>query len=281
MKMKIFISKLLITFLVMMSANSYAASKPAELVENFDLRYYHPQINNLKDLAFKIRISNLKENVLKSIPLSKLDDLYYSVFWITPGRYHVEVHGLPTGYTELKNELKALIQNRLDFVLPQKLAPKVRSYSLKSTDGSSESLKIEGVDKTHQRGINKIEIEFDKKGKLKSFVTKSPMGSQKSVMSMSPKSWSKNKWVVDNITIFSTQGLQTTKMKNELIYKNYDGFGFPEKVIVTTTQEFILRDKKRKKKKRTIKTEIIFSDYVINKGVAKKRIMDARANAKK
>lgn len=262
--------------LVSMS-NSHAVSKPAEIVENFDLRYYHPQLQSLKDLSFKIRISNLKENVLKTIPLSKLDDLYYTVYWITPGRFHVEVNGLPKGYVELRNELIALIKNRLDFVLPQKLAPKVRSYSLKTISELEGLRKIEGVDKTHQKGINKIEIEFDKKGRLRSFTTKSPMGSQKSIMNMSPKSWSKNKWVVDDITVFSTQGLQTTKMKNEMIYKNYGGYGFPEKVVVTTTQELILQNKKKKKEKRTIRTEILFSDYKVNKGIAKKRIMDLSA----
>lgn len=257
---------------------SVSATKPAEIVENFDLRYYHPQLLSLNDLAFEIRISNLKENVLKSIPLSKIDDLYYSVYWISPGKYHVEVKGLPKGYVELKNELKALIQNRLDYVLPQKLAPKVRSYSLKSVTDKSGSKRILGTDKTHQRGINEIEISFNREGKLKQFKTKSPMGSQTSTLSMSKKPWSKNKWVVDNVIVTSVQGIQVTKMNNKLTYKNYEGFGFPDKVEVTTTQELqVASNKKDEKNKRTVKSEIIFSNYLINKGIAKKKILDKSA----
>jgi hypothetical protein len=253
-----------------------AAMRPAEIVENFDLRYYHPQFLSLKDLAFEVRVSNLKENVLKSIPLSKIDDLYYSVYWIFPGKYLIEVHGLPKGYVELKSELKALIRNRLDYVLPQKLAPKVRSYSLTAGETKNNISTVIGTDETHQRGINKIEIKFDKKGRLKSFVTKSPVGSQKSEMEMSSKSWSNNKWVVDSILVTSAQGIQLTKMKNTFKYKKVDGFGFPVKVTVKTTQEFQVNNKKEKKS-RVITSEITFSNYQVNKGVARKRLLDKSA----
>lgn len=253
-----------------------AAMKPAEIVENFDLRYYHPQLLSLKDLSFEVRVSNLKESVLKSIPLSRLDDLFYSVYWIAPGKYLIEVHGLPKGYVELRNELKALIRNRLDYVLPQKLAPKVRSYSLKNGESKKNVNTVIGTDETHQRGINEIEIKFDTKGRLKSFVTKSPIGSQKSEMEMSSKSWSNNKWVVDSIVVTSVQGIQFTKMKNTFTYQKVDGFGFPKKVKVETTQELQVNNKKEKKK-RTVTSEITFSNYQVNKGIAKKRILDQSA----
>ena len=166
----------------------------------------------------------------------------------------------------------------MDYVLPQKLAPKVRSYSLKSEGGKDGTNRIVGTDRTHQRGINEIEISFDKEGKLKKFKTKSPMGSQTSTLSMSKKSWSKNKWVVDDVTVTSVQGIQITRMRNKLTYKNIEGFGFPEKVEVTTTQELqIASNAKDKKNKRTVKSEIKFSNYLINKGVAKKKIMDNSA----
>lgn len=262
----------------MVYQNAWSSQKPADVVENFDLRYYHPQVMSLKDLSFEIRISNLKENVLKSIPLSKLDDLYYEVYWITPGKYHVEVKGLPKGYVELRNELKALIQNRLDYVLPQKLAPKVRSYSLETVSVKNGMQKIIGTDRTHQRGINKIEIDFDREGKLRSFKTRSPMGSQTSNLSMSKKSWSNNKWVVDRITVTSVQGIQVTKMENKLSYKKVDGFGFPSKVTVTTTQELKVASKKKdKENKRIVKSEITFSNYKINKGIARQRILEESA----
>jgi len=271
-----FIKFILLIFLFIQSG--WSSQRPADIVENFDLRYYHPQLMSLKDLSFEIRISNLKENVLKSIPLSKLDDLYYEVYWITPGKYHVEVKGLPKGYVELRNELKALIQNRLDYVLPQKLAPKVRSYSLEKVSEENGILKILGTDRTHQRGINKIEIDFDREGKLRSFKTKSPMGSQTSMLSMSKKPWSNNKWVVDRITVTSVQGIQTTKMENKLTYKKFDGFGFPSSVKVTTTQELKVASKKKdKNNKRTVKSEILFSNYKINKGVAKQKILEKSA----
>ncbi|MFT6068821.1 MAG: hypothetical protein ACJAT2_002014 [Bacteriovoracaceae bacterium] len=265
---------ILVVFIFSISLGN-ASMKPAEIVENFDLRYYHPQLLSLKDLAFEIRVSNLKESVLKSIPLSKLDDLYYSVFWIAPGKYLIEVHGLPKGYVELRNELKALIRNRLDYVLPQKLAPKVRSYSLKAGETKNNLSTVIGTDETHQRGINEIEIKFNKKGMLQSFVTKSPMGSQKSEMQMSSKPWSNNKWVVDSIIVTSMQGVQFTKMKNTFKYKKVDGFGFPEKVTVETTQELQVNNKEKKKRK--VVSEITFSNYQVNKGIARKRILDQSA----
>lgn len=249
---------------------SRASLRSTELIENFDLRYYHPQMMSLTDLAFEIRISNLKENVLKKVPLSKVGDLYYSVYWISPGKFHIEVHGLPKGYKELRNELKSLVKSRLNFILPQKLAPKLRGYSFKEAS-ESKSLKLEGVDITHQKKVNRVEVIFNKLGMLKSFTARSPAGSQRSDLEMSTKSWSRNKWVIDNILVTSKQGPQIIKMNSKVAYKKVEGFGFPSKVTVTTTQEIKLSNKKTEP--RMAKSEITFSNYKVNKGIAKKVIM--------
>ncbi len=242
-------------------------------IENFDIRYYHPANYGLKDLVFEVRVKNLLESLNRKLSLGRVVDVHFKIYWMLPGKYKIEVAGLPKGFKELKSELRNMIKNRLDFVIPQKLAPRVRSYSLTRKKLKNE-VNIIAKDKTHTRLISEIRLKFNKKGMLKSLKTLSPAGVNNSLMKMTAKSWSHNKWLIDVLTVNKTQGVQKTSMKYKIDYLSIDGLGFPKKISILTTQELLqTRGAKSKKNERKVESEIIFSKYEINSGKAKRFIV--------
>lgn len=264
--------KFFIVLSILCSFNFVHASAAPPEIENFDIRYYDPSNYGLRDLVFEIRMTNLVETMKQRLQIKDLVDVYFKIYWMYPGKYKVDVEGLPAGFKEIKAELKSMVKNRLDFVIPQKLSPKVRSYDLKSKK-SKRGTTIVGVDKTHTRAVNEIRLSFDGGGKLTGFKTMSPMGVNTSEMKMSAKSWSHNKWVVDRLTVKSIQGIQMTEINHDVKYKNVDGFGFPEKVEVSTTRKLVKpQPVKNKREQLKLKTEVQFSKYEVNTGKAQRYI---------
>ena len=262
--MKKYIS-ILVSFLICFNLSA----RIPDVVRTFDIRSYDPLAYGLKDLTFEIRVSNLLEFVQKRIVTAKIEDIYYKVYWTqSPLKLEIKVMGLPPGFTEIKQELVALVRNRLDYILPKKLAPKIQGYSLKSSKLKS-GLLIKGKDKSNRRSINEIKLAFDKIGKLQKLEMSSPAGYQKSELSLSPKSWSHNKWVVDKVTSTTIAGVQTTVIESDLDYANVSGFGFPEKVLIKTTQKLNAPGKNGKEQKRVIENIITFSSFKVNSGKAK------------
>ncbi len=263
------IKQIIAVFIIFISLSSPSSSVWANKeVEQFDLRYYHPENYGLKDLVFEIRISDLVKRLNANKTLGKLEDVYYKIYWMFPGEYRIEINGLPNGFMQIKNGLKQMIKARLDYVIPQKLAPKVRSYKLTSTKKASGIL-VKGVDQTHTKPVNEINLLFDVRGKLKEFKTYSPVGVNNSEMDLNVKPWSHNKWVIDKVKVVNS-GTQITTINSEIDYTTIAGFGFPEKIDITTKVKPYEANSKRII---VVKSTLLFSKYEVNSGKAQRFIM--------
>lgn len=253
----------LFVFLIF-SLNIYSKNIPE--VNEFDIRYYHPENYGLKDLVFEVRVSNLVDTLNKKQSYGKIEDLYFKVYWMFPGQYEIVVNGFPKGFKEVKYQLKQMIKNRLDFVVPLKLAPRVRSYELSyfETKGAKG---VKGKDRTGSRSVSEIQLKFKSNGMLEEFKSFSPTGVNTSKFELGVKGWSNNKWVVDRMVVRLIQGVQLTTIENEFDYKSFSGFGFPSKVDIKTTQE-IMTNNGGKPNKRSVNSTIEFSKYEINTGKA-------------
>ncbi|OUR93043.1 hypothetical protein A9Q84_21300 [Halobacteriovorax marinus] len=260
--MKVFLVLLTLVF----SVNLFGREIPE--VNEFDIRYYHPENYGLKDLVFEIRISNLVETLNKRQNFGRIEDLYFKIYWMFPGQYQIKVFGFPKGFLEVKHQLKQMIKNRLDFVIPLKLAPRVRSYELSyfKTKGAKG---VRGKDRTGSRPVSEIQLKFKRNGMLKEFKTFSPTGVNTSHFDLTSKGWSNNKWVVDKMIIKLIQGVQLTTIENDFTYKPISGFGFPQRVDIKTSQE-ILTNNNGKSNKRTVSSSIEFSNYEVNTGKAQR-----------
>lgn len=265
---------ILLNFLILLNISSFAQEEARNQIDQFDLTYYHPENFGLRDLVFEVRIENLLETLNENKALGKLQDVYYKVFWIFPGQYEIEVNGLPSGFKEMKQQLRDLIKPRLDFVIPQKLADGLRSYDLSLSKSGTTKI-VKATDKTQTRQINEIQIKFEDDGKMIEYKTSSPVGVSTSTFNQAKKNWSHNKWVADVIKVESIQGIQISRVESEITYLNEGGFGLPEKVEITTTHEIVAPEKDKKEQKNIVKNKVIykFSKYSVNSGMAKKEIL--------
>lgn len=242
----------------------------AEVVESFDLRTYDPVQNGLKDLFCEVRLKGLTERLKKElVSLNIKSEVYYKLFWLYPGKVDIVVEGLPKGFKELRNNLKNLIINRIDYLIPQKLGKRLRSYNL-TTKKISTGVMVIGEDPANNKAVNKLEISFDKEGKLSSYKSYSPLGFQQSSFQYSKTSWSKNKWVLGGVEAKTIQGPQVTEIETSIKHENIVGFGFPGEIKVKTKQYVVAPGKEEKKQERTGLTELSFSKYEVNSGKATK-----------
>ena len=266
-------------FLILSICSTQAAQKGREIIEHYDITSYHVQELGLKDLVFEARIDNLVKLLNSKFSIGKLTDVYFKIYWVAPDIYHIEVKGMPNGFKELKVELKKLIAPRIDFVIANRVSPQVRSYALK-TSFKGEKTIVRAVDKTHTRDISEMLFTFDKKGKLSEFKTSGPVGSSISKLNLKKLPWSKNKWVLDSMSVKTFFGVQVVTTDSQINYTNVFGFGFPAEVSVKTKQSLSNSSSLKKvKDARVIKTSLIFSNYEVNSGKAYKVI--AKLNKKK
>ncbi len=239
-------------------------------VTDFDLMSYSPVKMGLKDIYCEVRVDGLTEQVKKQYVTVKIrDEIYFQLYWMYPGKVAIEVEGVPLGFEQLKQNLIGLIVNRIDYLVPQDLSPKLRGYNLKSKK-SGGSIILEGVDPTNTKAVNKIEVGFDNQGILKKYKSYSPLGFQNSIFEYEKKSWSKNKWVLDEIEAKMIQGPQVTETNTEIKYENVAGFGMPERITVSTKQSVVAPGEEEKKIERTGESKITFSNYKLNVGEAQK-----------
>ncbi len=240
----------------------------SEIVESFDLRSYNPIKNGLKEFTCEIRVEGLTDRLKKElVSLNIKNEVYYKLYWLYPGKMDLVVEGLPKGFLELKANLKSLVVNRIDYLVPQELGKRLRSYELEIKKLKVGTM-VKGLDPTNNRAVNKIELFFDDDQRLSSYKSFSPLGFQESKFKYKKKSWSKNKLVLEESSAKTIQGPQVTEIDTEINYENQVGFGFPEEIQIKTTQYVVAPGKEEKKQERKGKTKITFSNYKINSGTA-------------
>lgn len=241
-----------------------------DLLENFDLRSYSPVKNGLKDFTCQIRVKGLTDQIKKDLVNVKInDEVYYRLFWLYPGKMDIVVEGLPKGFEELKQNLKGLVVNRVDYLVPQDLTKRLRPYKMSSKPIKGGTIVL-GTDPSNRLAVNKIELKFDSSEKLTSYKSYSPLGFQQSSFEYGKKSWSKNKWVLESVEAKTVQGPQITEIKTEIEYENNVGYGFPTEINIKTLQYVLAPGENEKKNERSGETEISFSNYKINSGEAQK-----------
>ncbi len=259
---------------------AFADAASDEVIKRYDIGLYHPDRFGLKDLTFEVRIDGLTDKLNQQLIFGKLSDVYFKVYWLQDETGAVQskilVIGMPNGFDEMKKGLKQMVADRMDFVVPKMLAESLKECTTTFSPASYGGF-VTCVDTTHQRAVDKMEIYFDKQGKMTRFMTLSPVGKTDSTMQMSAKPWSNNKWVVDSMKVKQFQGIQSTVTDYEFIYEKTELFGFPKTIVVKTAQ-YLLKatEKNQEQLMRNTETALKFSNYAVNKGQAKAALMSSK-----
>jgi len=250
---------------------SFNAFSDIQKIEYFDNQYYHPEEFGLRDLVFKVKISGLEEELTSEKIFGKVENLYFQVFWMYPGKFKIEVNGIPKGFDNRVEMLRQMIKTRMDFVIPQKLAPQMRVYTFTSKVDQNQKI-FNGEDKTGKTPQREIQLIFDSKDRLKNMGS---LGVNISKLKMDKKTWSKDRWVLTELTSEVTNlNNVTTTMSHKFNYLEENGFGLPETIIVNTNYKALGVEAKTK----NIESIYTFSDYQVNTQRAKKTIEAAEKN---
>ena len=212
-----------------------AAELAQETVERFDVGQYHPENAGLKDLSCELRVSNLLDMINQAKSYGKLDDLYFKVHWTIADKFTIDVEGFPNGFKQKRDELKALVIPRLDFLVPQTLGNKLKGLKLTGQKLSNGVL-VKAVDTSHLQEFSEIHIYFDDKGRLTKMTSMGPVGVSTTVVEMNNKPWSNNKWLVDSVKVSANMGMQQNDMEYTISYAKQSGIILPNEIKVVTKQ---------------------------------------------
>ncbi len=242
-----------------------------EILNQFDQDQYSPAKYGLKDLVFEIRVDGIEKDLKERFALNKLDDPRYKVYWLSPGRIEIEVLGLPPGFSSLKQELKKLVFERIEYVVPQDLSGRLRGYRFEDKKLKNNLTQLVGKDETNTKPISQIELVLAPGGIIKSLKTYAPSGSQLAKFNVAQKKWSHSKNVVERVEVVGVTGIQKNTVITEINYVSKDGFGFPGEIKTKSTIEAMTNTNSSAKNEN--QARLIFSDYQVNTGQAQKFFM--------
>jgi hypothetical protein len=253
--------------LLVMSAISFAALKPEELVKRYDEVRYDPVFAGMKDMVLEARVDGMTKQLNDKQIYGKVTDVHYKIYWI-PGKTIIEIQNMPKGFEETRRGLESMIMPFVDVIIPKMLSPMLKGYELKVGD---TALVVKAEDPTHSREVDQMIFVFGEKGDLKEAITMRPAASESINQVMSTKPWSKNKLVVDKIESEVKSAGGAVKTVSTIEYKEAMGFGLPSQITVEVGPVPPNSVNPKILPKGT-STKISFSGAKVNTGVAAKKV---------
>lgn len=255
---------------------SFAASNNFQMIEDHDIQSYRPSEHGLSDLVFEIRIPKLLELLRVKKSFNNIETIYYKVYWIYPGQYSIVVNGVPKGLSGLERELRSVVREYLEYVVPEKFYSKMRPYQFekKLVDGA---VLLVGEDQTYKRNIGRIEISFDKIGTLKHLKVYHPEVRMETNTEFffANKTWSKNRKVLHSLIRSNISEFKKVEEKINVVYQSVEGLGFPHEINVTTTVYIKAKVKDEYKEIDKKQVEILLSNFEVNTKKARRHILSS------
>jgi hypothetical protein len=238
-----------------------------EVVKRFDIGMYKPNEAGVKDLVFVIKAPQLANTIKEKFALLKDSNPQYKVYWSTPDKVFIDVQGLPTGFKDLKNELRLAVVDKLEYIMPVALEKKIQGYDLRAQEMGAVK-KLIAEDKTGRLDVNRLEFEINKAGQVVQIDSYGTRGPNRTNFTYSQTE--NNKWLISKIENTVERGPTKVITSNSLTYSKVSGFYFPEKLLSKTTQVVNVKDKIQKVELGS--TEYLFEAYEVNSGKAQKFI---------
>ncbi len=246
------------TFALMMifSATAAVAQAPSVYFSLYDRKVYSLKNKGVRDFVVDITSSKLTEQVNEQKIFGLVKALTFRVYWtLSPERLAVDVIGLPEGFFEAKNALRASVMPLLDSLLPMSVEQRFPGYKI--TPGKTPREFI-ATDSSGLAPIPKYILKFDDQDRLSEVIGQKPLGSWNMIWVYEKKAFSEGKWVVSQVTVNSNDAGVATKSVRKLNYGNANGIGVLTEVELTGEQQG----------EKPVSTEesIEFKNYKINTG---------------
>ena len=183
-------------FILIIITSSFAISAPRDLISNYDLRVYRPDQEGLIDLVFDVKVDGLEDKLSKLKSFGNFSDIKFRFYWNIQGKYKIEVIGVPKEFNNLNMSLRSTVLPIFEFFMPAKLSQSLRGYSL-SGNGLN---KVRAEDKSLNKGITEMYLDFDNSGRLIQLKSKMRPGTQVSNFVFNTMRQSKNRWLLEKVT---------------------------------------------------------------------------------
>lgn len=248
----------IITILFISLFSISASLGSIEKVSDFDTALYYPQDNSLKDFYVEAKIEGLEELLKTRLSNPNIKNVYFKIYWMFPGKSSIEIEGL-RGFEEMKSELKMVIAEKLDYLIPEKFGQKFRSYNM-----TQKKDVVSLSDETGEKLIQSVVAHLKNENVIQSLSIKGAGIANEIEYESSMKRWATNKYSFDKVTVSSMQmGLKTVRT-DVIKYVPIQGYGFPSEILTTAK---IVPEKGAESESTA---RVTFSSHKVNEGVALK-----------
>jgi hypothetical protein len=242
---------------LLLTTQLFADSVSERLIRKSDLLTYSLSKVGVKSLKFKMRVQGLKENLNKRKNFGKIDDLYFQVSWNYPKKLFIDVHGLPKGFKEVKEQLKMAVYSRLPLLFPVKKQEMLNGY-VHSYDKATNT--INAKDPSGKKALNQMKIVVTPDGLVTKIEGMGISGNQSTSYEGKVEKWSKEKFAYNKINITINAKSHKTVINHDINFKVVRGIGVP----ATINSQTKMVNTKDGSEKLLSSVESAFFDYVIN-----------------
>lgn len=254
---------------LMVSSVTALAQDAEGVIHLSDEKNYTPRAKGLRDLVVDIVSPNLTKQLNEQMIFGNVQEAVFRVYWTAePERVAIEVMGLPEGFAEIKQELKASMIGYLETVIPLPLSKRLASYKKRLDPKNSKVVIAE--DTSHQMPIPVFEMTFAASGVIEKLVGKKPVGLVTTTYKYGQESWSDPRLVLLGTSTESQDGPQILQSTSEITYLATAGMGLPSMVKINTKQTIRAMTTTDKPIQRSQSDTINFKNYKVNAGAATK-----------
>ncbi|TDJ08266.1 MAG: hypothetical protein E2O68_02220 [Deltaproteobacteria bacterium] len=247
--------------IIFFSFSAVAAQNVDILVNRFDKNLYNPKNLGLQKLTFEARIAGLTQSLKAKTIIENIHEIYFEVKWSNKTGFTLNVVGLPQGFKEIKYQLKMLLADKLYFFIPLKIKDTIKDYqgTAKKIDGKTH---VTMIDTSNEKNISKVILVFDRRGRLNTIDSYALGYRTKTTMTLEKESWSRKKWVLNELLIENIQSNINSSTNYQVFYKKVGKFAFPETIdILTEVKTVVGKNSSESKVLGQVKSKITFSNF--------------------
>ncbi len=231
-------------------------------LKNFDSKVYSLKTKGVKDFVVDIESSRLTKQVNAQQTFGKVNELLFRIYWTQdPERLAIEVIGLPDGFKEIKDELKAGIMQLMDNLIPQTFAQRFSGYKFSATRAKEYLVS----DTTGIAPVPSFVLKFDQQDRLSEIIGNKPIGELVIRPTFEKTAFSDGKWVLVKQTTTTNENGQFLTITKQLNYEKVQGLGALSQVSFTTEHKSGSEGRPTKQV-----DDLTFKNYKINEGEAQK-----------
>lgn len=260
-----------IIFAALFMSSLAIAQDASTYLNMFDNKVYSLKTKGVKDFVVDIESSKLTKQMNDQMIFGKVNNVVFKLYWTAnPERLALDIHGLPEGFREIKEELKLSMASQLENLLPLPTIQKFGGYKISAGLKPKEFI---ASDNSGMAPIPSYTLKFDDQDRLVSVVGDKPVGTLEIIPNYSKESFSDGRWVLKKQTTKASESGQFLETTKEMEYGSAQGIGVLTSVTITTEQRSEIKGSKSLKVEETID----FKNYKINSGDGMKYFLGDQA----